>query len=86
MKLVQVAKQNEKYYTKEFIHGFNTGAKTQYEADSKERIGRWVHRPMEEWGASNCKCSVCGEEKFFPLLLKGGADNYCGNCGARMVE
>ena len=50
------------------------------------RRGRWIHRPVEEWGASNCKCSVCGAEYFFPLLLKGGADNYCGNCGARMVE
>lgn len=53
---------------------------------SAERTGRWIHRPVEEWGASNCKCSVCGTEYFFPLLLKGGADNYCGNCGARMVE
>ena len=51
---------------------------------SAERRGRWIHRPVEEWGASNCKCSVCGTENFFPLLLKGGADNYCGNCGARM--
>lgn len=50
------------------------------------RHGRWIHRPVEEWGASNCKCSVCGTENFFPLLLKGGADNYCGNCGADMRE
>lgn len=52
--------------------------------EEPERRGRWIHRPVEEWGASNCKCSVCGTEYFFPLLLKGGADNYCGNCGARM--
>lgn len=55
------------------------------EMDAQEvRHGWWIHRPVEEWGASNCKCSVCGTEYFFPLLLKGGADNYCGNCGARM--
>lgn len=42
MKLVQVAEQNEKYFTEEFILGFNTGAKNQYEADSKERLGWWV--------------------------------------------
>lgn len=48
--------------------------------------GQWIHRPIEEWGASNCKCSLCGTEYFFPLLLKGGADNYCGNCGAKMEK
>lgn len=48
--------------------------------------GQWIHRPVEEWGASNCKCSLCGTEYFFPLLLKEGADNYCGNCGAKMEK
>lgn len=54
MKLVQVAEQNKKYYTKEFIHGFNTGAKTQYEADRKERLA--VAMVTEE---SNSKCADC---------------------------
>lgn len=53
---------------------------------SAERRGQWIHRPVEEWGASNCKCSICGAEYFFPLLLKGGVDNYCGNCGAKMEK
>lgn len=36
MKLLQVAENNKKYYTKDFILGFNTGAKAQYEADKKD--------------------------------------------------
>ena len=66
---------------RDYINGVS---KKLRELPSAERRGRWIHRPVEEWGASNCKCSVCGTENFFPLLLKGGADNYCGNCGARM--
>jgi hypothetical protein len=90
MKLVQVAEQNKKYYTKEFIHGFNTGAKTQYEADKKEaeRQGRWI----EEYSANHfqAKCSACGESTLYGITydLEGNAYymNYCPNCGARMDE
>ena len=88
MKLVQVAEANKKYYTKEFIHGFNIGAKTQYEADKKEagRTGRWI----EEYSANHfqAKCSACGESTLYGITydLEGNAYymNYCPNCGARM--
>lgn len=52
MKLVQVAEQNKKYYTKEFIHGFNTGAKVQYEEDKRytERWGRSCASDLPEMG------------------------------------
>ena len=87
MKLVQVAEQNKKYYTKEFIHGFNTGAKTQYEADRKEaeREGRWIldFGGKFKGGAYWFRCSRCG--RIVPNVRNGGW-NYCPNCGARMVE
>ena len=73
MKLVQVAEQKKRYYTKDFILGFNTGAKTQYEADSKERRGRWIET-LFGW-----RCSVCGEEQDYSVYFK-----HCPNCGARM--
>ena len=86
MKLVQVAEQNKRYYTKEFIHGFNTGAKTQYEADSKERRGRWIETGMlyrDTRGINSLfygkRCSVCNE-------ISDYKPHYCPNCGARMVE
>ena len=93
MKLVQVAEQNKKYYTKDFIHGFNTGAKTQYEADSKERRGRWEHYEHREpqydiegyrtW-AEAYKCSNCG---FIHTVIEDfGHYAFCPNCGADMRE
>lgn len=82
MKLVQVAEQNKRYYTKEFIHGFNTGAKTQYEADSKELRGRWIVRNNDY--IDDCECSECGCVEYFNKGWK--RFNYCPNCGARMEE
>ena len=83
MKLVQVAEQNKRYYTKEFIHGFNVGAKTQYEADSKERRGRWIKtkdlffNPDGGGFFYGRRCSSCTE-------ISADATNYCPNCGAKM--
>lgn len=79
MKLLQVAEQNKKYYTKEFIHGFNTGAKTQYEADRKdaERRGMWL----------DGKCSNCGGHAPIWAVSKGYyKSNYCPYCGVKMDE
>lgn len=74
MKLIQVAKENERFYTKEFIHGFNTGAKTQYEADKKEvRHGRW------ENDGHTLACSNC-----HTINIRGVAWDYCPHCGAIM--
>ena len=80
MKLLQVAEQNKKYYTKEFIHGFNTGAKTQYEADKKEaeRHGRWIDVEHAPNGLLYVTCSVCGKRQTVEFT------SYCPNCGADM--
>lgn len=80
MKLVQVAEQNKRYYTKEFIHGFNTGAKTQYEADSKERLGRWEMKE-DPYGFFDTipVCSACGCTPKYRVKSA-----YCPNCGAKM--
>ena len=91
MKLVQVAEANKKYYTKEFINGFNIGAKTQYEADKKEaeRTGRWINGNEGNWNAVIVpECSICGET-FYEMNVNINGEytyNYCPNCGARMVE
>lgn len=71
MKLVQVAEANKKYYSKDFIHGFNTGAKTQYEADKKnaERRGRWERKGYH----LHCSCCDWSTDLATP---------YCPGCGA----
>ena len=83
MKLVQVRKENERYYTKEFVHGFNTGAKTQYEADMKDAVkhGRWEidghHRRCSE-----CLVYFCIQDREGDLI----PNKFCPNCGAKMDE
>ena len=82
MKLVRVAEENKRYYTKDFIHGFNTGAKTQLEADKREaeRFGRWIYDEWKGW----C-CSECGNQApFWCLASTQNLTDYCPNCGARM--
>lgn len=41
MKLIQVNKDNEKYYSQDFIDGFNLGAKIQYEKDIEVLSADW---------------------------------------------
>ena len=82
MKLVRVAEENKRYYTKDFIHGFNTGAKTQLEADKREaeRFGRWIMHINDLFPAeSTMECNQCHEEQ--PLTCD---NKYCPNCGAKM--
>lgn len=82
MKLVEITKENKRYYSKEFIHGFNTGAKIQYEADSKERRGRWEWNNEDEFFYS---CSNCGHKAYGNTAeIVSGLYNYCPNCGAKM--
>ena len=41
MKQIKVNPNNEKFYSKEFIRGFNLGAKRQYEADIAD-MPKWI--------------------------------------------
>lgn len=77
MKLVQVSEQNKKYYTNDFIHGFNTGSKAQLEADKREaeRRGKWILN--QDIAEPLFKCSSCG-------TAQGRVSRYCPECGASM--
>jgi rubrerythrin len=47
---------------------------------STEKTGHWIDQGYkEEWWEEYYKCSNCGAGIV-------GRDNYCPNCGARMVE
>jgi len=45
--------------------------------------GHWIFFKVADWGASNCKCSVCGEEEF---VIPTKPYRYCRWCGAKMDE
>ena len=62
---------NKKYYSEEYIKGWENGVKAQYEARPK---GEWidVNGNGSLWRCDQCKDTAC---------CKG---NYCPNCGADM--
>lgn len=87
MKLLHVTEQNKPYYSADYTKGFNDGAKAQYEADSKERTGRWL--PLEGDGYADgaivydvWECSNCGNEERGEDVPE--TNRYCRLCGARM--
>ena len=83
MKLLCVRKENEPYFTKEFIHGYNTGAKNQYDADAAEvKQGQWIYIQDEEDKALY-ECSEC---QHFNIHAKSLKVPYCWFCGAKMSE
>lgn len=79
MKQLQVAEQNKPYFSVEYVKGFNDGAKAQYEADSKERRGRWEHLGGDEWFCTACAHVITTEGSWERPCQK-----YCEECGARM--
>lgn len=69
LKPIKVNPNNKKYYSEDFIKGFECGAKRQFEADRKE--DEWIeYRGL--W-----KCSICSE-------TENRATRFCPNCGAKM--
>ncbi len=74
MNVIKFNHSNEKYYSNEFIRGFEVGAVRQFELDSAQKKGEWIDT------GSGQECSCCHEIQY-------GYDNhrnYCANCGAEM--
>lgn len=74
---------NKKYYSEEFIKGFECGVERQYEADMKEDTAEWIiHK--DTIGVTNeilhiFECSGCGK-------CVTEQSRYCPNCGRHIVE
>lgn len=82
MKLLQVAEENRRYYSDEFVLGFNTGARVQYTTDKKGKQGRWIESEIEN---EKYVCSVCGGSCwYYDYQGDVAKSNYCPNCGAKM--
>ena len=74
-KLLQVREENKRYFSEDYIKGFNDGAKKQYEEDIKR--GHWEYVKENPFVLSYLKCSCCGR-------ASNSYEKYCSNCGARM--
>lgn len=70
---------NKKYYSEEFIKGFECGVERQFNADKEQKIGRWISLDdfRGKYNENGFMCSECGEHIDFE-------ENYCPNCGSRM--
>ena len=76
MKLIQGNKDNEKYYSQDFIDGFNLGAKTQYEKDMETTSAK---KPKNIRHFNFGNRPVVGECECGNLLFRGF--KYCHECG-----
>lgn len=70
---------NAKYYSEDFIKGFECGVERQFNADVAENTAEW-----KDGYCSNCGCDV-------PAYIidwkwqKDMSAKYCPNCGRRML-
>lgn len=48
--------------------------------EQEPKPGHWIERRNRATGHIESVCSECGAEEGYPY------NDYCGNCGARMVE
>ena len=69
---------NKKYYSEEFIKGFECGVERQFNADMKENTAEWK---IENNGGTTMwyECSKCGEAGDI-------WDKFCKHCGRKMTN
>ena len=79
MPKIKFNEANRKYYSDDFIKGFEVGVDRQYKADQK--TGHWIYNPKTD--LSNC--NNCGFECMHDELGRIET-NFCPNCGAMMIE
>lgn len=77
MEQLKVNLNNKKYYSEDFIRGFECGVRRQFEVDKKE--GKWIYidEPIMGNPYGRYRCSECELEEPHET-------DYCPNCGARM--
>jgi hypothetical protein len=68
---------NKKYYSEEFIKGFECGVERQFNADMAEKTAEWLPNPDDMAGSGYFICSNCKNDVY-------ETSDYCPNCGAIM--
>lgn len=69
---------NKKYYSKEYIKGWENGVKAQYEARPK---GEWIDK------GTYAECSICGADsgtQYNGVQPVPRKTSFCPDCGADM--
>lgn len=68
---------NKKYYSEEFVKGFECGVEIQFNADMKENTAEWI---KQGYGIGY-RCTNCGK-----IVMADDSNelNFCCNCGRKM--
>lgn len=80
MKILKVTKENEQYYSLDFIRGYNLGATQQAEIMPERKNGKWLSDNITGGGFWVCSCCKFPSEAFAADVLY----KFCPNCGADM--
>lgn len=83
MKQLTINPDNRRFYSDDFIKGFECGTRRQLEADKADRPqGEWILKDNVFY------YGCCGKESQFTAddvyVYDMSLPNYCPNCGARM--
>lgn len=78
MNKIKFNPNNAKYYSEDFIKGFECGVERQFNADKEQKMGRWIYTG-DYTTDGMLKCSECGFEHDVSERF-----SYCPNCGADM--
>lgn len=70
---------NRKYYSEDFIKGFECGVERQFNVDVAEKTAEWISKDITDF----VYCSKCDYREWYTYAIDY---NYCPNCGARMKK
>lgn len=83
MEKLKINPNNKKYYSEEFIKGFECGVERQFNADTAEKTAEWI-KIREGIKVTEYKCSACGrtvrDDTDYDVVIDYP---YC-HCGCRM--
>lgn len=77
---IKFNESNRKYYSDDFIKGFECGAERQYEADNKTGYWSLCRDDLFEW----YECSECHYGRGGEMQDLEDVPRYCPHCGSFM--
>lgn len=76
MERIKFNPSNKKYYSEDFIKGFECGVERQFNADMAEKTAEWIFVDNKKIIAKCSNCTLLHDTMY--------GTRYCPNCGARM--
>lgn len=71
---------NKKYFSDDFIKGFECGTERQFNADTEDKTAEWIKNNYREHYCSKCGISALNDDDCFEKL-----SDFCPFCGRKML-